>query len=158
MAICDGCGTSFDESVELYPRLVITKEAQVARKLAEKENEEMLCLGCWLEATDGLDKKQLAMLLLAMLGKINTLEKALQDRDKKSYPDFSDIVEKSRKSSPTQPSNPWVSPVSNPPFIYKQVTTCGYTPMNAPKRASDAVSTPSNDTVYVCGQWSDKLQ
>jgi hypothetical protein len=112
MQRCDGCGTEFDDSVDLFPRLIVSKEVQVARRLAEKEDEEdMLCLECWLEAIEHVNKKQLAMLLLGMLRKIEGLQD--QIARKWSLPRSPEIVE---KEAPYV--KPWVTaPNSNPIWI-----------------------------------------
>ena len=91
MKTCDGCGVEFNDSVDLFPRLVILKEVQVARRLAEKEDGDMLCLSCWLEATEVLEKKQLAMVLLGLLRKIE----GLNDQIARIYkPPINPVVEK----------------------------------------------------------------
>lgn len=144
---CDGCGVEFDESVALYPRLVVTQEVQVARRLAEKEEEEMLCLGCWLDAVDGLEKRQLAMLLLAMLQKIDTLQNA-------RLPGWNEgVVEKSPRSSYVSPypaEKVWVGRpndglyVGDPPSHQNTITVCRFG--------------SSSEPVYVAGGWGEKMQ
>jgi len=115
MKKCDGCGTEFDDSVSLFPRLVISKEVQVARRLAEREEEEdMLCLGCWLEAVDHLDKKQLAMLLLGMLRKIDGLQEELAKRF--TFPQSPGIIEKDESPWAPQP-HPYTIPNTSPIWI-----------------------------------------
>jgi len=167
MKKCNGCGTEFDDSVELFPRLVISKEVQVARRLAEREEEEdMLCLGCWLEAVDHLDKKQLAMLLLGMLKKIDGLQEELAKRW--SFPGGSDIVEKEPQTYPwgTHPnSGPiWVSDSVNPPsepwvgdrprggYHRPGTTICKVVSYQDPNKAGSKVS------AYLSGTWAQKVQ
>lgn len=157
---CDGCGTEFDDSVDLFPRLVITKEAQVARKLSEREDEEdMLCLGCWLDAVDGLEKKQLAMILLGMLRKVNNLESELATRWNRTRSEIIEKWAKMPKSSPTITSpntGPiWVSPpsyddhyVGDRPDRYHTTTSC--------KCTGQTTAVPGQD-MYVWGSWAEKV-
>jgi len=164
MSTCSGCGVEFDDSVELFPRLVITKEVQVARRLAEKDDEgDMLCLGCWLDAVDGLDKRQLAMLLLGMLKKINGLEEELANRWSRSQP--YDLIEKMRKWAPPPQTNPyhgpiWVAPntepyarpyVGDPPYPQSPTITC----QDSYKFVS---CSDQQRNMYLCGTWAEKVQ
>lgn len=165
MPVCSGCGVEFDESVDLYPRLVITQEVKVARKLAEKEDEEdMLCLGCWLDAADDLDKRQMATLLLGMLRKINRLEEELSKRWK--YPSSDGVIEKIREWTPPQPpQNPiWISPHSGG---YEQPYVGDPPPEQRPYSTSSARSSaqnykacndPKGTRSFLFGTWSDKVQ
>jgi len=78
--ICDGCAMEFDDGIDLYPRLITAKEVQVARKLAEKEGDDKLCISCWLACVEDLDSKQLAGLLLSMMVKNKQLESEIIQR------------------------------------------------------------------------------
>jgi len=123
MKMCDSCRLEFDDSVDLYPRLVVSKEAQVARKLAEEEDGEDLCLTCWLEAAQQLEPKQLATLLFNMLQKVQALQAA-------NKPEWSDILEKMRERDKTQgthvgPFSPGIT-VTNPWVTVKPSTTVTY--------------------------------
>ena len=163
MKKCDGCGTEFDDSVELFPRLIMTKEDQVARKLAEREDEEeLLCLGCWLEAIDNLEKKQLAMLLLGMLRKINYLEERLSRAY--TYPGESEgLLEKMKRYNP--PSRPYTtSPNTGPIWVSPpdpQKYSVGDFPKQYPKTVCMSSGGFSNAVkhgeTYLCGSWATKV-
>jgi hypothetical protein len=106
MKKCDGCGKEFDDSIELFPRLIVSKEAQIARKLAERGGKDMLCLPCWLESMQSVDNKDLASLLLMLLRRNQELERERRP--------FSLPVQPDPSSYP--PVNPWtITP-------YRQVT------------------------------------
>lgn len=163
---CDGCGTEFDESVSLYPRLVMSKEVQVARKLAEREEEDMLCLGCWLDSIDSIDKKQLAMLILGMLQKITDLEKRAWARS--MFPG-SGMVEKKSYPWESQPG-PYTSPNSGTVWTGGQYevgdnperhlhTTCR--DGHASQERVSCLSAAAQKGVassYLSGMWADKVQ
>lgn len=75
--LCDGCGTDFSSDVELYPKLVVTRDERLARKLADKTGdgkEEMLCMSCWMKAIHLCDIETLGMLMLGLLRKNRALE------------------------------------------------------------------------------------
>lgn len=108
MKVCDGCGTEFTDDVELFPRLVFTKEVQVARKLAEKKGEEMLCLDCFLASVEDLEKKHLAMALLGLLRKIRSLER---DDSYGGFKKFKEMIEKSPPANPYPPAPPYQNPI-----------------------------------------------
>lgn len=188
MRKCDGCGTEFDDSVELYPRLVMTSEAQVARRLAEKEEdeEEMLCLGCWLEAVDDLDKKQLAMLLLGMLKKINSLEERIPGSytggEGFNFP--SGVIEKLREEQRRREKDeykwgPYPTTHPNPIWIAPDTHRTGDFPgggitedfpgstkimmMGSPSTSNAFAENEQRRTnqpqkTFLCGSWSEKVQ
>lgn len=164
MSTCAGCGTEFDESVELFPRLVISKEVQVARRLAEREDEEdMLCLGCWLDAVNGLDKRQLAMLLLGMLKKINGLEEELENRWYRTQPP--DLIEKMKKRYPAPNTQPkydqiWVAPNTQPYdriYVGDPPYPTSHTARSQPSCRFTSLPDDKNN-MYLSGTWAEKVQ
>lgn len=164
MEMCDGCGTEFDDSVELFPRLIVNKEAQVARKLAEKKGNDMLCLPCWLEAVDAVDPKQLAMLLLGMLKKNTSLEERLfETLGRVSVADaMSGVLEKARQRKAEEARNPysrpWVSgiPHMEPQHIFVHTTdrtTIGSEPHFGTVAGRITQDTAENAS-FVAGRWA----
>lgn len=69
--VCSVCGAAFD--CQLFPKLVVTRSERVAGQLAEDEAKSELCLKCWLDDVKKLDKLDLAMIIMGMLGKIREL-------------------------------------------------------------------------------------
>ena len=132
MNVCDGCSAAFDDSMPLYPRLIVSIEAQAAKKLAEKEGDEMLCLTCWLEATESFAPRQLAMLLICLLQKIDTLKNEIKSNSLQST---LGIIEK-QVSEGAYPQigtgTQWPPPVYQPyttsgdsiPFVEEYTTEC----------------------------------
>jgi len=115
MHTCDGCGMDFDDSIQLYPRLIMSKEAKVARELAEKEGDEELCMACWLEAAESLDPRQLAMLIIILMNKLNQLI------DKQM------IFREPHSSNPLPQQHPWTTlpyTDSGNSYTYGKVTLC----------------------------------
>jgi hypothetical protein len=146
MVRCDGCGREFDDVVQLYPRLIITKEAQVAKKLAESNGKDMLCLQCWLQTAEAVDPKDLAMILLSLFDKLNRAVKENNDLRVRLVPYHTD--------NPTpgayKPYQPWT--VTD---IYPKITWTDNTGSQPP-------STPATNVVYcsahVAGAWGDILE
>ena len=148
MRKCAGCAKEFDDAIELYPRLIFTKEARMARRLAAREGEEFLCLGCWLEAIEHCDNKDLAMLILGMLRKVSLLETNLEQlRSSKES-----ILEKYRP--PWSPSNPGI--VTTSPYVVWTSDHSGdLSPnMRGPYCVSHAEHPKTNQTSYVTGIWA----
>jgi hypothetical protein len=148
MAKCDGCGREFDDIVQLYPRLIVTKEAQVAKKLAESNGKDMLCLQCWLQTIDSVEPKDLAMLLLSLLDKLNRVVRENNELKARVYPQYPDV------GSPgsCKPYQPWT--VTD---IYPKITWTDNTITVSPTHSS-----PGDNVVYcsahVAGAWSDLLE
>lgn len=127
--ICDGCGTDFTDDVELFPKLLITKDERMARKLAEKRGdgkEEMLCITCWLQALQMCEKDALGMLLLGMLRRQRGLENEISRLKNKSA--INDIIEKSKQ-------NQW-SPVTAPSPVWYHDQTIYTAPHSDPADVS----------------------
>lgn len=142
---CAGCAKEFDDAIELYPRLIFTKEARMARRLAAREGEELLCLGCWLEAIEHCDNKDLAMLVLGMLRKVSALETTLEQiRSEKSS-----ILEKYRWE-------PTHILTSTPPQIVWTSDHSGDLPpnMRGPYCVSHAEHPRTHESSYLTGTWA----
>lgn len=154
MKTCDGCGSDFDDSVELFPRLIVSKEAKVAKKLAEEEGEEMLCLPCWLDAAEGLDQRQLATLLLGMLQKVAKLQQQLHE-SQNIFPNLPyGGIEKTRPYE-----LPWTT--TTKPVVYGPYV--GDSPHNPPSTICTSSTkaphdpppqNPGRDRGYVAGRWA----
>jgi hypothetical protein len=154
MKTCDGCGTEFADDVELFPRLVFTREVQVARKLAERKGEEMLCLNCFLASIEDMEKKHLAMALLGLLRKIRSLEK---NSGFDGYRKLQEVIEKSAPVNPYPQPQPYPNPIwigtdsddsvfSPPPWGTTQRTYGVQATVPASK-------TYSAESVYLTGTW-----
>jgi len=100
--ICADCETTFDDSVELYPRLVVSKNEAIARKLAEKAQGtgELLCLKCWMESLKLVDIESLGVVIMGLMKKIKLMETELTSRRN------DDVIEKIKQGIP----NKWVPP------------------------------------------------
>jgi len=148
MRKCDGCSTEFDDTVQLYPRLVFTKEIRMARRLAAKEGEEQLCLGCWLESAENCDQRQLAMLILGMLGKISSLETRLQQALLGQHSrDLADIEKE------------W-TPIPFVPYLSDKTDPCPvWVTSNEENRVvlRRAVDPRTSEGSYIAGMWSNAV-
>jgi len=115
--VCDGCGTDFSGDVELFPKLVITRDERVARELADKEGdgkEEMLCITCWLKALQLCEKDALGMLLLGLMRKNRALEEELIRHQNKGA--MNEIIEKMKEKQWVPKTTPiWKT---SPPITY----------------------------------------
>jgi hypothetical protein len=154
MKKCSGCSREFDDAIPLYPRLILTKEAQVARKLAESVGDDILCLTCWLEAINAVDSKDLALLLLGMLDKINALNREvdqLKSRPSIGIGDFPAIDTRTYPNvypsgKPYTTTTPWTLTSDK---VYTHEVTWG--------ADSKIVCSADGGGTYLSGKWTDAI-